>query len=243
MKSVLLNAAAFLLTFLVSFPFAQAATEKYVAKCRLTISIMHPKIKAPIVQDIEVGLFFDTPATSINFAENCNSSNGRYKGNHFHRIISDFMMQGGDFTHGTGIGGRSIFNRNFSDENFQHLHDGPYKLSMANAGPGTNGSQFFITFVATKFLDGRHVVFGEVLSNTALIDQVNRLAGEYAIDGKAHNQAGSELKVVIQDCAIVYKSQKYDELKAKAMKDHGVQAQETPHRSPTEDATSSDEDI
>ena len=113
------------------------------------------------------------PKTCHNFRTLCQTQ--KYKNSPFHRIIKDFMIQGGDYTRGNGTGGLSIYGNTFPDENFELSHDRPYLLSMANAGPDTNGSQFFITTGDAPHLDGKHVVFGEITKGHEIIDKLNNI--------------------------------------------------------------------
>jgi cyclophilin family peptidyl-prolyl cis-trans isomerase len=95
-----------------------------------------------------------------------------YKGSKFHRVVSHFGVQGGDFTHGTGVGGESIYGGRFQDESFQVKFNRPYVLAMANNGRNTNGSQFFVTTVKAQWLDGKHVIFGTVLHGRSFVDEM-----------------------------------------------------------------------
>jgi cyclophilin family peptidyl-prolyl cis-trans isomerase len=121
---------------------------------------------------IIIKLFYNiVPKTCYNFMKLCETK--KYVNSPFHRIIKDFMIQGGDYTNMNGTGGLSVYGHKFQDENFKLNHDKPYLLSMANSGPNTNNSQFFITTTETPHLNGKHVVFGEIYNGFDIIDKLN----------------------------------------------------------------------
>ncbi|XP_018627597.1 peptidyl-prolyl cis-trans isomerase CYP20-1-like isoform X2 [Nicotiana tomentosiformis] len=164
-----------------------------------TLTFAQGKKSQESLKEITHKVFFDVEIDgkpAENFRALCTGEKGigksgkplHYKGSTFHRIIPSFMLQGGDFTLGDGRGGESIYGEKFADENFKIKHTGPGLLSMANAGSDTNGSQFFVTTVTTSWLDGRHVVFGKVLSGMDVV---------YKVEAEGRQSGTPKSKVVI----------------------------------------------
>ena len=148
---------------------------------------------------IKMELFADKcPKTAENFRQFCTGEHRRfnepvgYKGSTFHRVIKDFMIQGGDFVKGDGTGITSIYGERFNDEDLSSKHDGPGLLSMANTGPNTNGCQFFITCAAAPWLDGKHVVFGRVIEGLRVVHLIENVP----VDGKSR----PKIEVKISEC-------------------------------------------
>ncbi|KAF8549516.1 peptidyl-prolyl cis-trans isomerase cyclophilin type [Imleria badia] len=190
----------------MSFIFRRFASSTASAAAAATSSVT----KSNVFFDVSIGskpagrivfkLYDDTvPLTARNFRELAigtkkDGKDLKYKGSSFHRIIPEFMLQGGDFTRHDGTGGVSIYGSRFKDENFVHTHDKPGLLSMANAGPNTNGSQFFITTAVTSWLDGKHVVFGEVVEGMDVVK---------TIESKGSSSGRPSSAVQIADCGVV----------------------------------------
>jgi len=174
--------------------------------CLTKIKMPNPRVYFDISIDgknegrVTFELFADkVPKTAENFRALCTGEKGagksgkplHFKNCVFHRIIPNFMIQGGDFTKGNGTGGESIYGEKFADENFVYKHSGIGDLSMANSGPNTNGSQFFITLVKTQWLDGKHVVFGKTLEGIEILKKLEAIGSQGGATSK---------KAVISDC-------------------------------------------